>query len=119
MEENEIISEEATPDTVDENLDAEITPDAPEVSDATDVPSDPYERYLTLCDMGLTPREAYLESIGGIRNHGGKSHLSSTPISHGRVAHSQMSRADLECAREIFSGLSDADIRRLYRKVTN
>ena len=119
MEENEIISEEATPEALPQEFEPEVASDATEVSDATDVPTDPYERYLTLCDMGLTPREAYLASIGAIQNHGGKSHLSSTPISHGRVAHSQMSRAELECAREIFSGLSDADIRRLYRKVTN
>ena len=75
-------------------------------------------RYAKLRDMGLTPREAYLATRKTSDTYDNRSHLHSAVPLRAGGAGSSMSYAELESAREIFSSLSDADIQRLYKKVT-
>ena len=81
------------------------------------------ERYAQLRDLGLSPREAYLATATrkpekGIK-YDNRSHLhSSVPKSHGgRV--DAMSIGELREARDLFSGMSDSEIVRLYKKVNS
>ena len=74
-------------------------------------------RYAALRDLGLTPEEAYLATAKR-RSQDTRAHLRSA---HGRNASTplgMMSQHELSVARELFPGLSDADIQRLYKKVT-
>ena len=80
-------------------------------------------RYGELRDLGLSPREAYLATAmpkrEKARPYDNRSHLrSSVPKSHGgRV--DTMSVGELREARELFEGMSDAEIVRLYKKVNS
>jgi hypothetical protein len=76
-------------------------------------------RYGALRDLGLSPREAYMATTGERKTRSdNRAHLrSSVP----RAVHSDssdMPYRELALAREIFSGVSDAEIQRLYKKVT-
>lgn len=75
-------------------------------------------RYGALRDLGLTPKEAYLASGGRINRIDNRSHLSSSVPRNMTAAFSEIPRAHLDMARELFSDLSDSEIRSLYKKVT-
>ena len=75
-------------------------------------------RYAALRDLGLTPKEAYLATSEPKRKRDTRSHLTSA-VPHGAGGGgSAMSARELDMARELFSGLSDREIRKLYNKVT-
>lgn len=75
-------------------------------------------RYAALRDLGLTPREAYLATASRTEIYDNRSHLrSAVPIGAGTLGQSMSSR-ELDEARELFSGLSDRDIQKLYKRVT-
>ena len=74
-------------------------------------------RYAALRDLGLTPEEAYLATSRKKRQDN-RSHLYPTVPTHSAPPVSAMSESELAAAREIFPSSSDAEIRRLYRKVT-
>lgn len=75
-------------------------------------------RYAALRDLGLSPKEAYLATTEPIRREDNRSHLTSS-VPHGAGGGSYaMSQRELDAARELFSGLSDREIRKLYNKVT-
>jgi hypothetical protein len=102
---------------VEEDL-ATLSKQFPELSGITDITEleNPL-RYAALRDLGLTPEEAYLAS-GRVRQaYDNRSHLNSSPRRLTPRA-GVMSEGELEAARHIFSDLSDAQIRNLYRKVT-
>lgn len=84
-----------------------------ELSDITEL--DNPLRYAALRDLGLSAEEAYLATRR--RRSDNRSHLVAT---HSVRATSQntMSDAELSAAREIFGDISDAQIRKLYKKVT-
>ena len=77
-------------------------------------------RYGALRDLGLSPEEAYRATTPGSGKHraDNRSHLRSSAPRAIRTNSSEMSYRELETAREIFSGISDAEIQRLYKKVT-
>lgn len=84
------------------------------LSDITEL-NDPL-RYAALRDLGLTPAEAYLATAKRQKKDN-RSHLIATrTLSTARVG--SMTDAELSAAREIFSGVSDAEIRKLYKRVT-
>ena len=84
------------------------------LSDITEL-NDPL-RYAALRDLGLTPAEAYLATAKRQKKDN-RSHLIATrTLSTARVG--SMTDTELSAAREIFSGVSDAEIRKLYRRVT-
>ena len=74
-------------------------------------------RYAALRDLGLTPEEAYLATAKR-HTQDTRAHLRSA---HGRSAAASasiMSHQELSVARELFPNLSDADLQRLYKRVT-
>ena len=75
-------------------------------------------RYGALRDLGLTPKEAYLASGGRKEKADNRAHLSSSVPRKTVSSFSEMPRAELDAAREIFGDISDSEIRNLYRKVT-
>ena len=75
-------------------------------------------RYGALRDLGLTPKEAYLASGGRKEIADNRSHLSSSVPKKFSSHFSEMPRAELDAARELFGELSDTQIRNLYKKVT-
>ena len=76
------------------------------------------ERYRELRALGLSVEEAYRATAKKRPATDNRAHLSvsvgggGVPTSHG------ISEPELRSAREIFSGMSDAEIRRLYKRVT-
>lgn len=85
------------------------------VSDITEI-KNPL-RYAALRDLGLSPSEAYLAARGPVARGDNRSHLStSVPKVTGQGA--SMPKDELIRAREIFYGMSDSEIQRLWRKVT-
>ena len=75
-------------------------------------------RYGALRDMGLTPSEAYLASGGKKEKQDNRAHLASSVPRKLATSFSEIPRAELNAARELFSDMSDAEIRSLYKKVT-
>ncbi len=74
-------------------------------------------RFATLRDLGLSAEEAYL-ATGGLKDtYDTRAHLASTVPATTRGS-TEIPRAEYEIARGLFSDMSDADIKRLYRKVT-
>lgn len=75
-------------------------------------------RYAALRDMGLSPAEAYLATSRSRRTPDTRAHLSSAVPRFASTARGSMSDSELSAAREIFTDMSDSDIRKLYKKVT-
>ena len=75
-------------------------------------------RYAALRDLGLTPSEAYLATTRHSRRRDNRSHLNTAVPRMASVPKGFMPDHELETARELFSGMSDAEIRKLYKKVT-
>ncbi len=74
-------------------------------------------RYAALRDLGLTAAEAYLATTKNRHKSDNRSHLFGMPMVSSSPAGSMPER-ELEAAREIFTDISDAQIRKLYKKVT-
>lgn len=91
----------------------------PELSDITYITDleNPL-RYAALRDLGLSPSEAYLATQGKRRIRDNRSHLVASPTI-ASASKSAISEREMEAARDIFPGISDAEIRKLYRKVTS
>lgn len=75
-------------------------------------------RYAALRDLGLSPKEAYLATSEPIRREDNRSHLTAAITHSAGNMRSSMTSRELDAARELFSGLSDREIRKLYNKVT-
>jgi len=74
-------------------------------------------RYAALRDLGLTPKEAYLATSEPIQKYDNRSHLKSSVPRSASAPTDILTRGELEAARELFSGLSDREIQKLYKKV--
>lgn len=74
-------------------------------------------RYAALRDLGLTPKEAYLATCEPSASYDNRSHLESTEYGRRSADEGRMSRSEMIAARELFSGLSDREITRLYKRV--
>lgn len=91
----------------------------PEMAEETDLSAlrDP-ERYGTLRELGLTPAEAY-RAVGKKQTRAdNRSHLQSAYPRAAHSAYPDISDTDLAAGRELFSDMSDSEIRRLYKQVT-
>ena len=75
-------------------------------------------RYAALRDLGLSPAEAYLATTRHTRKRDNRSHLHTAVPRMAAIPKGYMSDRELEAARELFSDMSDAEIRKLYKKVT-
>ncbi len=90
----------------------------PEMNNAESILElDDPERYATLRDLGLTPAEAYLATQKRRVKRDTRSHLHSAVMKLASSPKGAMSENDLKGARELFTDLSDSEIRQLYRKV--
>lgn len=91
----------------------------PELSAISDITGldDPL-RYAALRDLGLSPAEAYLATQGKRRARDNRSHLVASPTI-ASASKGAISEREMEAARDIFPGISDSEIRKLYRKVTS
>lgn len=95
----------------------ELRAEFPELSSLASVTElDDPVRYGALRDLGLTPREAYLATRKR-RDADNRAHLRPTR-SVARGAAPLMTEAEMSAARELFSGISDSEIRQLYKRVT-
>ena len=106
----------------DEDLSADIDALAsqfPELTALNDISElNNAKRYAELRALGLTPAEAYLATAKRSAAKDSRSHLRSSVPGGVGIPHSGMSARQMNEARELFSGLSDAEIRSLYKKVT-
>ncbi len=77
-------------------------------------------RYGALRDLGLSPEEAWRATTSDARivRRDNRAHLRSSVPRAIHAGSSDMSYRELLAAREIFTGVSDAEIQRLYKKVT-
>ena len=75
-------------------------------------------RYGALRDLGLTPKEAFLASGGKKERADNRAHLSSSVPRKISTSFTEIPRAELDAARELFGDISDTEIRNLYKKVT-
>ena len=74
-------------------------------------------RFAALRDLGLSAKEAFLATGGVKRGYDNRAHLTSSVPAYAKAAQ-EMPRAEYEAARELFSDLTESEIRKLYRKVT-
>ena len=74
-------------------------------------------RFAALRDLGLSAEEAYLATGGLKESYDNRAHLGGTVPARTRGS-LEIPRGEYEIARDLFSDMSDADIKRLYRKVT-
>ena len=75
-------------------------------------------RYAALRDLGLSPKEAYLATSDFRQSYDNRSHLRSSVPKSASAPQNILSRSELDAARELFSGLSDREIQKLYKKVS-
>ena len=75
-------------------------------------------RFGALRDLGLTAKEAYLASGGKKRTYDNRTHLFASVPASARSAVADISRQELDMAKSLFDGMSDSEIQKLYRKVT-
>ncbi len=75
------------------------------------------DRYAELRRLGLSEREAYLATRSVTVREDNRAHLSPTVTREAKGPGSAMPEGELRACRELFFGMSDAEIRRLYKKV--
>lgn len=92
-------------------------PELSHISDITELENP--TRYGALRDLGLSPEEAY-RAVTTRRSaqRDTRAHLRSSAPRHASSPAAAMSYRDLEIARSIFSDVSDAELQRLYKRVT-
>ena len=90
-------------------------PELADIGDITDL-DDPL-RYAALRDLGLTPAEAYRATAKRAYTDT-RSHLKRAHGKNASGSTSLMSPTELMAARDIFPDKSDAEIQRLYKRVS-
>ena len=98
---------------------SELKAEFPELSDTESIAEleNPI-RYAALRDLGLSPSEAYLATTKRRIRQDNRAHLERSVPRAASIPRGSMSDAELRTAREIFSDISDAEIRSLYKRVT-
>lgn len=76
-------------------------------------------RYAALRDMGLDAVEAYMASCAPRRSRDSRAHLKSAVPKGASAPKGGMTKEELATARELFHGMTDAEIRSLYKRVSN
>ena len=89
-------------------------PELKGINDITDL-NNPL-RYAALRDLGLSPAEAYMATAKR-RTQDTRAHLRSAHGRNAAAAMGMMSQYELATARELFPGMSDSELQRLYKKV--
>ena len=95
---------------------AEIFPEVRSKRSITEL-SNPL-RYAALRDLGLTPKEAYLATGGRQRERDNRAHLTVSAPCSATKRNLGIPRSELKIAREIFSDMNEAELQKLYKKVS-
>ena len=74
-------------------------------------------RFGALRDLGLTAKEAFLASGGAKSGYDNRAHLTSS-VPKRASSGTEMSRKEYELARDLFTDLSESEIKKLYKRVT-
>lgn len=74
-------------------------------------------RFGALRDLGLTAKEAFLASGGAKSGYDNRAHLTSS-VPKRASSGIEMTRKEYEVAKDLFSDLSDSEIKGLYKRVT-
>ena len=90
-------------------------PELRDICDITDL-NNPL-RYAALRDLGLSAEEAYLATAKR-KTQDTRAHLRSAHGRNAALAAGMMSQHELATARELFPGMSDSELQRLYKRVT-
>ena len=90
----------------------------PDISGGTALSAVNSKRYGELRALGLSPREAYLATNDSRNTLDNRSHLVTTVPSGSIPPTSGMTQVEMAEARRLFGDLSDAEIKKLYNKVT-
>ena len=122
-EDSEITSAPEAADEVDyASLEAEdvrairaLFPECRDIESVTEL--DNPLRYAALRDLGLTVREAFLATQKRVARYDNRSHLKGAVPRGAKSDGVSMSSEELRAARELFSGLSDSEIQKLYKNV--
>jgi hypothetical protein len=124
----DVTHEPATAPTDDGGVDLEelmsedidtLAQEFPELSSLNDLSElHSFERYTELRAAGATAVEAYLATAKRTVKQDSRAHLRSTVSAAASIPGGAMSARQLREAREIFTGMSDDEIRSLYKKVT-
>ena len=103
-------------------------PETKQYSHIKDLPADARGKFGKFRDMGLSAKEAYAaanpdgarqavaDSVKKQAQHDSKAHLKSSVPKPSKPDAIAMSKAELKELREIFQGMSDAEIRKLYKQ---
>lgn len=75
-------------------------------------------RYAALRDLGLSPAEAYILTSRNRLRTNGRAHLVGGMPRTATTPKGSMSQSEMDVARELFSDISDAEIQKLFKKVT-
>lgn len=105
-------------DTLSEDLE-ELRREFPELCDIESVTElqNPL-RYAALRDIGLSPAEAYVLTSRTLTRSDTRAHLTSSVPKTAKSPNTPLTKHEMEELRGIFGDISDADIYKLYRKVT-
>lgn len=105
-------------DTLSEDIE-ELRRDFPELCDIESVTElqNPI-RYAALRDIGLSPAEAYILTSRSLVRENNRAHLTSSVPRAAKSPENSLSKREMEDLRSIFGDISDADIYKLYKKVT-
>ena len=93
----------------------ELFPECRSLSSVTEL--DNPLRYATLRDLGLSVKEAFLATQKRSSRYDNRAHLKSSVPRGAASDGTSMSAEALREARELFSGLSDTEIQKLYKTV--
>ena len=75
-------------------------------------------RYAALRDLGLSPAEAYILTSRRRAVYDNRSHLTSSVPASAKSPESGLTGKDMAKMREMFGDMTDAEIHKLYKKVT-
>ena len=73
-------------------------------------------QYVALRDKGVSPEEAYAQAIQPKED--GKKHMTATASKTTPSRGAQMTAFEKKAARDLFPGMSDAEIQKLYKRVS-
>lgn len=109
---------ESTSDITDNDLE-ELKEEFPELRDLGSITelANPI-RYAALRDLGLSPAEAYILTSRKRMGYDNRSHLTASVPASARSPRGGMSARELSEMRLIFGDISDTEINKLYKKVT-
>ena len=74
-------------------------------------------RFGALRDLGLTVKEAFLASGGAKAVYDNRAHLTAS-VPKRASSGMEMSRKEYEVVKDLFSNLSDSEIKKLYQRAT-